>query len=553
MILRRAVQALGADYSQWRVLTGVMLKCDLRSSKALQMGSPQKKGGVKLPWATLVMYAFFGIMIALTVAALIEATGDGSSSLPSVPAVHFSGSVALLLISALIGMIILVEFNSVVVSPDDYQVLAHQPVSSRTYFLVKVTNVLLYTGLMGALMGAPAAILFLFWAGPLLTAAWVLAVAGAVVWTSLTIVCVYAVLVHLIRPQRLRRVLSYVQLLMSFAVFGPMLLMQTSDWMPSVETGPPAALMFLPPTWFASLLPLAAGEGSATTVLAVVAAFGTIGVLVRYAGGRLSLSYAERLGAIASASETRRLPGRAGGVPMRWLSAEQRVIATLVRGQFRHDMNFRMAVLSLLPITVIYVLMGMGDGGLGDPFVELGFAADGLRLIHFAVLGMPLVLMENLFRSESFRASWIFFASPVDRAKLISSTGTCVTILFLVPYLSAVAGMFVWSFGNLWHGVGHALVLGLLAHLIVQLRLLVTPRLAFSQPLRKGSRVGSMMGLMLLAMLAIGLLPLVLWVAYARTEWAIATMVLLAGAGALMPRLVTLRIRPRVERHEFSG
>ena len=44
MILRRAVEALGADYSQWRVLTGVMLKCDLRSANALQMGSPQKKG-----------------------------------------------------------------------------------------------------------------------------------------------------------------------------------------------------------------------------------------------------------------------------------------------------------------------------------------------------------------------------------------------------------------------------------------------------------------------------------------------------------------------------
>ena len=552
MILRRAVQALGADYSQWRVLTGVMLKCDLRSANALQMGSPQKKGGVRLPWATLVMYGLFGIFLVGIGEAVMEAAGSGSPSLP-VPALHFAGTAALLLVSGLVGMTILVDFNSVVISPNDYHVLAHQPVSSRTYFVVKLTNVLLYTGLLGALLGLPTMIWFLARAGPLLASAWLLALAGAVVWTSLTMVCVYAVLVHLIRPQRLRRVLSSVQLLMSVAVFAPMVLVQMTDWMPAVETGPPAALMFLPPTWFASLLPLAAGEGSATTVLAVVAAFGTIGVLVRYAGGRLSLSYAERLGAIVSASDTRRRPARAGGVPMRWLSAEQRVIATLVRGQFRHDMNFRMAVLSLLPVTVFYVLMGMRDGGLGDPFFELGFAADGLRLIHFAVLGMPLVLMENLFRSESFRASWIFFASPVDRAKLISSTGTCVTILFLVPYLSAVAGMFVWSFGNLWHGVGHALVLGLLAHLAVQLRLLVAPRLPFSQPLRKGSRVGSMMGLMLLAMLAIGLLPLLLWVAYARTELTIATIVLLAGAGALMPRLVTLRIRPRVERHEFSG
>ena len=552
MILRRAVQALGADYSQWRVLTGVMLKCDLRSSNALQMGSPQKKGGVKLPWATLVMYGLFGIFLVGIGEATMEAAGSGSPTLP-VPALHFAGTAALLLVSGLVGMTILVDFNSVVISPNDYHVLAHQPVSSRTYFVVKVTNVLLYTGLVGALLGFPTMIWFLARAGPLLASAWLLALAGAVVWTSLAMVCVYAVLVHQIRPQRLRRVLSSVQLLMSVAVFAPMVLVQMTDWMPAVEAGPPAALMFLPPSWFASLLPLAAGEGSATAAVAVVAAFGTITVLVRYASGRLSLSYAERLGAIVSASDTRRRPARAGRASMRWLSAEQRVIATLVRGQFRHDMNFRMAVLSLLPVTVFYVLMGMRDGGLGDPFFELGFAADGLGLIHFAVLGMPLILMENLFRSESFRASWIFFASPVDRAKLISSTGTCVTILFLVPYLSAVAGMLVWSFGNLWHGVGHALVLGLLAHLVVQLRLLVTPRLPFSQPLRKGSRVGSMMGLMLLAMLAIGLLPLLLWVAYARTEWTIATIVLLAGAGAVIPRLVTHWIGSRVGLHEFSG
>ena len=554
-ILRRAVEALGADYSQWRVLTGVMLKCDLRSPNALQMGSPRKKGGrgARLPWAPLVMHTFFGILIAATIEAFIEATGGGSSPLPSVPVVHFAGAFALFLISSLVGMIILVDFNSVVVSPDDYQVLAHQPVSSRTYFVVKVTNVLLYTGLVGALLGAPAAILFLFWAGPLLTVAWVVAVMGAVVWTSLAIVCVYAVLVHLIRPQRLRRVLSYVQLLMSVAVFAPMLLMRTFDRIPLVEAGPPAALMLVPPTWFAGLLPLAAGEGSAATVLSVVAAFGTIAVLVRYAAGRLSLSYAERLGAIASSSETVRRPAREGGLTMRWFPPRLRVVATLMRGQFRHDMSFRLAVLSLLPITVIYVLMGVGDEGLGDPFVEPGFAADGMPLIHLAVLGMPLSLMENLYRSESFRASWIFFASPVDRAGLISGTGTCVTILFLVPYLAALAGLLAWAFGDLWHGVGHAVVLGLIVHLAIQLRILVNPRLPFSQPPRKGSRMGAIFGVMLLAGLAIGVLPLLLWAVYARVEWTIAMILVLAVGGALMPRFVTAWIRPRVGQLEFNG
>ena len=429
---------------------------------------------------------------------------------------------------------------------------AYQPVSSRTYFIVKLTNVLLYTGIIGALVGGLATVPFLWKYGPLVAAGWLSALAGTVFWTALVFLYLYAAMLHLVSPQRLRRVVSYVQFLMPMAMFAPFVLAE-ADWLPTIANDPPAQLLLLPPTWFASLLPLAAGDWSGTRAAVVLVAFGSIAALLGYVGPRLSLSYAERLGALASTTETRRRPGLGRGFGARWFPVELRVVATLIRGQFRHDMNFRLGVPSILPITILYVFMSLRDGALSDPFVELGYQADGLRMIHFAVLGMPLVLMEHLFRSESFRASWVFFATPVDHAKLVSNAGNFVTIFFLVPYLTTVAAIFVWTFGNILHALGHALVLGLLAHLAIQMLLLVRPRIPFSEPPRKGARMGAFMGVVLLAFLIAGLLPLLLWVAYARTELTIAAVVLLAGVGALMPRLVTRRIRTRVGKLEFTG
>ncbi len=177
MIARRLVEATGADYSQWRVLTSTMLKAQLRTAKALQTTSTEERGR-KLPWGMLVMYGLFGVYISITAGL--------------VPGAFMSGTVVLLMICIMIATSILVDFQSIVVSADDYEVLGHQPVSSRTYFVVKVTSVLVYTGTIGGLMGGFAAIPYLVKYGPLVAAAWIAALAGVIVWTTLAVVYAYA-------------------------------------------------------------------------------------------------------------------------------------------------------------------------------------------------------------------------------------------------------------------------------------------------------------------------------------------------------------------------
>ena len=536
--LRWAVEALGADYAQWRVLSRVMLKTDLRSSSAMRaVGSPER-AGTSLPWGMLLMCLVYGIFLAVVPAV--------------VPGAYLSASIGLLMVSLMVAMTILIDFQSVVISPNDYEILAHQPVSSRTYFLVKLTSILLYTGIIGALMGGFATIVFVGKFGLPVALGWMVALAGTVAWTSLAMVFVYALILRVFRPERLRRVLSYLQFVMTMAIFVPLMLSVNLTGTLATMADPPVAMLALPSTWFANILPLAGGRWSATGAVAVLTAFASTAALFHLVGRRLSLSYAAKLGVILTSSKPgrSRVPGR--GFVTRWFPGELRVVSTLVRAQFRNDMNFRLGVLSILPITLLYILVSLDDGGLSDPFVQLGFRARGLGMIHFAVLGMPLVLMEHLFRSESYRASWVFFATPVDRARLIGNVGHTVTIFFLLPYLAMLAGVFVWAFGDLWHAVIHTVVLGLIAHLAIQARLLAAPRVPFSQPVKKGAQVGAFMGVVLIGMVVAGLLPLILWT-YARPASTAAAVVVLVGAVLAAPRIVTRQIRGRVERLEFTG
>ena len=543
---RRAVEALGADHTQWRALSGAMLKNDLRSGWAMDMLVSSGNKGARVPWFLIIMYGLYGVGVAIVSVAI--------------PALFLASLLTLSMVGMFVAMAVILDFQSVVISPNDYPILAHQPVSSRTYFTAKLTTVLLYVGAIGALAGGPATLTYLLKYGPLVAAAWVAALAGAIVWIALAMIFIYAAILHLVRPDRLRRVLSYVQIVFITVVFAmPFVFLELTDardWLGAIEIDQWPAAILLPPGWFASLLPLAAGNWSVTGVLAVLTAVLTTAALIRYGGRRLSLSYAERLGALVAVSEAKsRRRTRPRGPGKGWFSPELRVIMALVRAQFRHDMKFRMGVLAMLPFTVFYIFIALREGPLPDPFVESGFGPAGLGPIHFAVFFMPPMLLMELFRSDSFRASWVFFSAPVELTKLITRTGLCVTVFFVLPYLVVVAAIFVWAFENVWHALGHATFLGLLSHIGMQFLLLRMPRPPFSQPpsLAQTSRGFFGVFFFLSWMTATVILPLVIWVVYAEPARTIAAIALLAGVSVVLPAVVARRIRPRVRQLEFGG
>lgn len=552
MIARRVVEAVGADYVQWRVLTRVMLKNDFRSATGLSMG----RADLSI-WRSFLIYAAFGGFVALVAASVTV----------FLPGLMLPGTIGATQVGVVLAMIVLIDFQSVVISPDDYDVLAHQPVSSGTYFLVKLTNVLIFTLIIGALLGGPSVILLLVAYGPLVAAGGILALVGITTATTLAILCTYAALLNVVHPRRLVRVLSTVQMIVVAAVmlfpiyidnlFGPALeRMMSGDG--AIPT--PAWVLLAPPAWFASLLPLSAGDWNPGYAAAAVAGVGSVGVLFFFGAGKLSVSYAERLGAITTRSERRRRfrrPRRATAVRPHTrrlgLPTDIGVIATLVRAQFRDDMTFRMAVMGLVPAILLYFIIAMGQGPLPDPFVELGAISYGSVVINVVAIGFPLMVAELLSMTKAWRASWIFFALPADRARLVVNAGLCVTLFLVVPIALVIGGVLGWSLGSPWHAAAHALVLALLAHLAVQARPLIGPHLPFSRPPMKGGTVAHTLG-GLFGFAVVGFfLPLFLGIVYSTTAFTVTFIGLLLLAAVAAPAVVRSGIRLRMERREFAG
>ncbi len=538
--MRRIFQALAVDYDQWKALTIVALKLDFRQGGFGRARAAREARGA----AALVFQAVFYMIYGLFMSILVWVAHD----------LLLVGTVLMTYVTFIVGTTILLEHNSALTSPKDYGVLGFRPVSSRTYFVARLTNALVYTTALTALTSlVPALSLFLRY-GAAVGFAGIAGFYGCSLFTAFGILFGYGWLMQIVGADALKRTLSYVQMAMSFVVYGGYFLTsqitRSHAWQSA--TLPKSVWMLLaPPMWFAAYLDAAAGQAVPIELVAVALSIGSLVLLAGSLGGRLSLDYSDRLADLASSSQ-RAPAARSRSTPGWWFrSGEARAVAVLVRSQFRNDQRFRMGVLSILPMTLLYVLMGVRDGNMRDPFLAGGRSS--FSLVTVAVLLFPSMLKPALTRSESFRASWIFFACPADRLRVIRSAKNVVVAYFLVPYLMFVGAIYLYFARNVGHVLVHILLLGLISHLVLQSMVLLDPELPFSRPTQVGRRAGSVVVLMLVMGLMTGLLQAFSSTLY-QSLTATATLFAVMIAATIVIDLLT---RARVDRQarslEFEG
>jgi ABC-2 type transport system permease protein len=539
--MRKLVEALGVDYAQWKALTLVALKLDFRQGSFGQSRMRRATSGVAKIANQLIIYSMYGLFMAL----LVWASRD----------LFFAGTIVMTYMMFMVGTAVLLDHSAALTSPADYGVLGFRPVSSRTYFAARLANVLAYTTVLATVAGyLPVVSLFLR-DGPAVGVAGILAFYACATTTSLAMLFVYGWLLRAVGPTALRRTLSYVQLIMSFAVYGGYFFIAevvgrsalTSFVLPRTKL-----LLLYPATWYEAYLDIAAGHLGASAVLPALASIVLPGVLLAALGGRLSMDYADRISALASSTQKTR-PARASSRQGLWFrTGEARAVALLVRSQFRNDQRFRMGVLSILPLTLIYILMGVHDGNVQDPFLRPA-AHSGISLVTVAVMMFPTMLKLHLTRSDSYRASWVFFACPADRLRIIRSAKNVLVASFLVPYLGFVALVLSYLTRAFWHVLVHVALLGLISHLLLQVVVLTDPELPFSQPFQVGQRSRQFFFLIGAMAVAGGLMQGVTPVIYASL---VRTVAAFAGVG-LLSLLVDRLTRTRVDRQarslEFAG
>lgn len=538
-------EAMGVDYQQWRILVRTALKLDFRTTGLGGSAyNNQGQGSFGKFIAPIILYMVMGSLFAF-LAAVIED-------------VFLSGVLVLTFVMFIVGTTLLLDYQSVITSPDDYLILAFQPISSRTYFAARLTNVVVYTTAMTTAFGLPSMLVYGFLArgfNPILGVSAILAIYGTSIATALAILVSYASILRVVSAYRLKRALTYVQVVLSFLVYGGIAvigpLFDDQSVLKALHRTP--WLFVHPASWFASYLDLGTGRIGLVELGATALTVAVLGLLFGAASGRLSLDYAERLGGLITASEPVRAASatRRGGV---WfVRDEARAVSLLIRAQFKHDQKFRLGVLGIVPLTIFYLYSGIQQGAILDPFeAQPDMAQDAI--VYLAVLLFPTIIQAYLTRSDAYRASWIFFTCPADTARLVLSTKWFVMASFVLPYLGLMAAIFLYRFRNPVHVAVHVLVLALFSHLFLQMTVFFDPNLPFSKPMQKGERTVVMfMTALIQTVLSV---PMVMMVsrfiypsALRTTFFVVAVSMMSVG----IEQLLALRVSRRSTKWEYVG
>jgi ABC-2 type transport system permease protein len=541
-MMRALVERFGVDYAQWRALTIASLKTDMRRAGGSVRRGSTRRGSAFL--GQIIFYAVIGLMLASVVALAHD--------------LFLGATVILTYTMFMVAIMVLLDYHTVVTAPDDYNVLGYQPITSRTYFAARITNLLVFVLVVSSIIALPSALTMSIKSGmqPAVGAALMLGAWGSATTTALLMVMLYGWLVRRVPAHKLKQTLSYLQLVTSFVVYGGyMLLPQYLQRAGFAHAQLPKSFLLLlfPPTWFASFVALARAQFGLTEVLPAAVAIAALVMTARASAGRISLEFAEKLSQIAVTGS-----GRVSALPSskapRWFSSgEGRAVYLLIRAQFRSDQRFRMGVLAILPITLLYLFMSVSRGNMGDPFLGTAKGGDG-SMLYVAVILFPIMLVTTMTRSENYKAGWIFFATAANRGAIVQAMKNVVFLYFVLPYLAMMGLLFLFWMHNVLHVAVHIMMLGLISHLGLAVLILADPQLPFTRPPTKGERSIRLFMVTLFAVffsgIAIPLTSRYIYISASRTAAAIAV---LFAINMIIGWFGRARVGRLITKSEFAG
>ncbi len=531
------------DKRQLKTLLRLALKSDLRGSRNPFQSYGQKE--IKFPAiiGVLIMKFFIGLVMA----AIIWKINDP----------FFGSLIVNTAVMVFIALTILLEFSNLILSPDDYPVLAPHPVSSKTFFAVKAIHFCGYVSLLAfAIMIGPAIAAGIrfgaWWMGPLtFVSGWATALASA-----LFFVVFYSLMLRVVNRDTMNRVLGYAQLLLITVLYAGYIFFPSAiNFVGALNTAnlDYPALNLAPPAWYAAWTSLPLHEFRIDRLLGALAGVGALGLLAYFGMARLSTGYALTLTEMVEkqekSSSVRKSKSMIGSLLDAISTPEDLAVRKLIRAQFKYDNRFKMAILVIVPLTLFYLFLGIKDGNMViDPFAPIADAkSSGNFLFYFAVAIMPFVVVSSTGYSSSAAASWIFFSSPADRTKLVMSSGHFAILFFCLPYTLLLVAVLGYFFGNYLHSFLHCVVLFLMMVLLVRYNIVLIPRIPFSVPARAGQRQMIYMVAMVVPIaLVMGPMFLLAKFGYGGVFGYVgviaALLVLIALAGLLLKKLIPKRL-----------
>lgn len=472
---------------------------------------------------------------------------------------QFAMSILLLYVFLIILSNTLIEFGTGFLAVEELSLLAPFPVSSQTFFVSRIVVLLITTVITSVLLAVgPTTVLILLDVPALAVGSWIgssFLVAGLT--GALGMVVIYSALMRRLRPSQLSKVFNYTQVFATLLtaagfIIIPRLMEAERGYAYSFHDVP--WLQYTPGYLFSHVLGDIRGiEANSLLGMLAIALVPLLAVASYRLLGTLYVSRVEEF----SSQTIRTIAQKQSGVQHEasvWLfrSAEARVMWKLFRAQFRHDVKFRMSLLSLLPITAVYFALILINGSVVDPFMDSALnTVLSANMLYLIVLLSPILILQTVSQSEAFKASWLFYACPVDRSELLLGMRTIILLMLFLPYLLILGVAFAF-YMPLSHAFMHTTMLALIGLLIFDVYLIVAPRLPFSAPRRQQrTPILSIVWMIFTALIPGALLTVIIHFAYTSSErfWLYAALIATVGLGLHL--IVRRRLTHTLEAQEY--
>jgi len=537
------------DHHQLRTLLKTTLKLGWRGGTHPFSAMSTKK---KSKFPGLLIILLFNFFFSILISVLIYKIPD-----------FFTGLVVTSLLPfVLVAIQVLLEFTSIIVSPDDYDIIMPHPVSSKTYYVSKLLYLLTHVSILTASFTIlPAIFASIAHKTPLAGLAVILHYWIVNVFAAVFVMNVFTLALKTIERRKVENFMAYVQFgLMLMFYFGMNVMPRMMESIiAKIDLGTMPWLKAMPTYWFGCWVKLLTDGWDTATFGYAMLGVVLLLILGRFAVSYLSLSYSESLSrAIVNKKEKRRKELKPI-VKKFWLKIttyESRAIFRLIVSQFKNDMTFRLSMFGLFPMFFLIALVAVREGYImKDPFIDIASANHMLSfLIALPISMLPYLIHYNVQYSKSWRASWVYYATPVDRLKLILAAKHLMIIMFFIPIGVILSVVISILLGNILHGILHALFLISICLLGLTIVNCISSRMPFSFEKSEGTRASDMIIIIFIGPILIAT-PIIIISSFGYGGY-LGWTIIVAGIGLinfLLTKVQNNRIIDQIRTWEFMG
>jgi len=443
---------MGADVEQLRAILTVKLKMDDR--KPITIGSQRrqnKKENKASSLRAMFLTAIMGLVYTMTLGMLLAQGVDTIFSFVA----YYSFFLFML------TFLLITDFANVLIDTRDKFILIPRPVNDRTMVLSRLLHICIYLFRVVfpmSLSGWVVTGFFLGWKAALFFPIPVVLLAAMAIFF---VNGIYMLLMHFAKPERFKKVMNGLQLVLSLLFIGIYTLNSPMITAIMKATQTPVDILkfgwarYLPSYWLASLwswvgykavLPYTLLLGFVAILFPIVCLW----ITIKY----LAPSFISKLGAldnvdvhetsIVSKKSSGKLYKRLANLLNRDDALKAGFIITWL--QSTRSQTFKMRVLPSFVLVPFYFfsLLFMNKGGLSASWQHLPHTKTYLVLLYMC--SFPLIQASAYVTiSEKYRAAWIYYAAPIgEPGKIMAGAFKAIWIKYFFPFYAFI-GVFIIS------------------------------------------------------------------------------------------------------------